>query len=139
MALDASCDGAVAGSRAAVGSGPVVPAGPVVGAGLVVGSGAVGGAERPPSLLHQPHPTLAAQRAFADDCARVLRLAEASGHRLVTALYLVLTRHEAVPSTVDHQLHLTCAECRPEGREPARQYPCPTAQQAYWALDAILR
>lgn len=94
----------------------------------------------PLRLVREPHPALAGQQLFADEAARVLRRAEASGQRLATALYLVLRQHAAVLRVDPEQgLHLTCAECRSEGREPQEQYPCPTAQQSFWALDAVLR
>lgn len=93
----------------------------------------------PLRLVRDPHPALEAQQAFADDCYRVLRLAGASGHRLHTALFLVLRQHYAIPEVAPDGAHLTCAECRAAGRPPAEQYPCPTAQQAFWALDSVLR
>jgi hypothetical protein len=77
--------------------------------------------------------------SFLAASAQLLPRAEASGERLVTALYLILRAHTAVTVTdAEQRRFLTCAECRPEGREPHRQYPCPTAQQAFWALDAVL-
>ena len=93
----------------------------------------------PLRLVRDPHPSLAAQQAFAAECERVLRLAQASGQRLATALYLVLRQHHGVPELGPDGLHLTCAECRAADRAPADQYPCPTAQYAFWALDAVLR
>lgn len=93
----------------------------------------------PLRLVRHPHPALEAQQAFADEADRVLRLAQASGQRLATALYLVLRQHHAVPEMGTDGLHLTCAECRAADRAPADQYPCPTAQHAFWALDAVLR
>ncbi|MCW2805453.1 MAG: hypothetical protein QOF52_704 [Propionibacteriaceae bacterium] len=89
--------------------------------------------------LRQPHTVLDGQQAFISDCARVMLKASASGQRLVVALYLALTYHVAAVSTAeDGTVHLTCCECRSDGREPGAQYPCPTAQQAFWALDAVL-
>ena len=86
------------------------------------------------------HPALAEQREFAAACREVLRRAGAHGHRLVTALHLVLDQHRPVEATTaTGARHLSCAECRPEGRDPAAQYPCPSALQAFWALDAVLR
>ena len=56
----------------------------------------------------------------------------------LAALYLILVAHTAaVPGGPG--IAATCAECRPERRESAGRYPCPTAQQAFWALDASLR
>ncbi|MFL6066019.1 MAG: hypothetical protein ACJ72G_15250 [Friedmanniella sp.] len=76
---------------------------------------------------------------FLAAAAGLLPKAQASGDRLVTALYLILVAHTAVSVTdADGRQYLTCAECRPGLREPGCQYPCPTAQQAYWALDAVL-
>ena len=93
----------------------------------------------PLRLVRDPHPSFDAQQTFLDETTRVMRRAEASGQRLVTALYLVLRQHGAVAEVnPEHGLHLTCSECRSEGRDPADQYPCPTAQQAFWALDAVL-
>ncbi len=93
----------------------------------------------PLRLVRDPHPALEAQQAFADRCDRVLRLAGASGDRLHTALFLVLRQHHAVPEVAADGVHLACAECRAVGRSPAEQYPCLTAQQAFWALDSVLR
>jgi hypothetical protein len=92
----------------------------------------------PLCLVRDPHPAFEAQQAFADEADRVLRLAQVSGQRLATALYLVLRQHHAVPETGLDGLHLSCAECRTGDRAPVDQYPCPTAQQAFWALDAVL-
>jgi hypothetical protein len=90
-------------------------------------------------VLRQPHSAMGGQQAFATGCARVMLKAGVSGHRLVIALHITLTRHApAVAVADDGTVHLTCGECRPDCREPAAQYPCPTAQQAFWALDAIL-
>jgi hypothetical protein len=77
--------------------------------------------------------------AFLAASAELMPRAEASGDRLVTALYLILRAHTAVAETDgDQRRFLACAECRSEGREPHARYPCPTAQQAFWALDAVL-
>ena len=85
------------------------------------------------------HPGLTAQLEFAARCQQVLRRAGAHGHRLVTALHLVLDQHRPVEATTATGVrHLSCAECRPDGRDPAAQYPCPSARQAFWALDAVL-
>jgi hypothetical protein len=92
----------------------------------------------PLCLVRDPHPAFEAQQVFADEADRVLRLAQVSGQRLATALYLVLRQHHAVPEMDVDGLHLTCAECRAGDRAPVDQYPCPTAQQAFWALDAVL-
>ncbi len=90
-------------------------------------------------VVGSPHPDLAAQQLVVDQRTRLLRRAQASGHRLVGALFLVLVRHDAESVvTADGLVHLRCAECRPDHRAPAAQYPCPTAQQALWALDAVL-
>jgi hypothetical protein len=76
---------------------------------------------------------------FLAASAELLPKAEASGDRLVTALYLILRTHTAVPETdAGQQDYLTCAECRPDRGEPHARYPCPTARQAFWALDAVL-
>jgi len=98
-----------------------------------------------PPVVHPPlapqgaPPVLAAQQAFAADVAEVLRRAGTSGQRLTTALFLILAEHAATPVTGDPEsLHLRCSRCRSESPEPADQYPCTTAQQAYWALDAAL-
>jgi hypothetical protein len=96
-------------------------------------------AHRPLTLLREPHPALAGQQAFVADAARVLRRAGASGERLTTALYLILSEHAATPVGGGPEgLHLQCSRCRADDLDPAAQYPCPTAQQALWALDAVL-
>jgi len=82
--------------------------------------------------------TAAARSAtFVRAATALLPRAAASGDRLVTALYLILQTHVGVEvrgSGADSCL--TCAECRPAADG---QYPCRTAEQAFWALDAILR
>ena len=96
---------------------------------------------RLPAPSHEQQSVLLAQQAFVADVADVLRRAGTSGERLTTALFLILAEHAATPVTVlgnADDLHLRCRRCRAEGREPAAQYPCATAQQAYWALDAAL-
>jgi hypothetical protein len=91
------------------------------------------------TLLREPHPALAAQQAFVEAVAPVLRRSGVSGERLTTALHLILLAHPAVPvSDGPDGLHLRCARCRHEGLAPAQQFPCPTAEQAFWALDAAL-
>ena len=96
-------------------------------------------ARRPLTLLREPHPALAAQEAFVVGAARVLRRAATSGERLTTALYLVLAEHAATPvADGPDGLHLRCTRCRHDDLDPAAQYPCPTARQAFWALDAAL-
>ena len=96
-------------------------------------------APRPLTLLRQPHPALGAQQAFVEDAERVLLRAGTRGDRLTTALFLVLRAHgaELVPGQSEGP-HLRCTTCRSDALEPAAQYPCPTAQQAFWALDATL-
>lgn len=95
------------------------------------------GMGRPLTLLRSPQPALAAQQAFAAEVERVLRQAGTSGERLTTALYLILSEHAATPIAVGPEgPHLRCRQCRPGDQEPAARYPCPTAQQAFWALDA---
>lgn len=94
---------------------------------------------QPPVAHPEPQPVLVAQQAFAADVADVLRRAGTSGQRLTTALYLILAEHAATPVAGNPGiLHLRCRRCRSESPEPAAQYPCATAQQAYWALDAAL-
>ncbi|GAA1433167.1 hypothetical protein GCM10009616_24540 [Microlunatus lacustris] len=99
-----------------------------------------------PHAAHRPHVppqvpqrVLADQQAFVADVADVLRRAGTSGQRLTTALFLILAEHGATPAgDGTESLHLRCRRCRSEDLEPAAQYPCTTAQQAYWALDAVL-
>ena len=94
---------------------------------------------RPLTLLREPHPALEAQQAFVAGVDRVQRRAATSGQRLTTALHLILAEHAATPvADGSDGLHLRCTRCRDESQEPAAQYPCPTAQQAFWALDAVL-
>lgn len=90
-------------------------------------------------VIGTPHPALERQQLFADQRRELLPRAQATGQRLASALYVVLNQH--LPATVTSeagQVHLSCAECRPDGREPAEQFPCPTAEQALWALVAAL-
>jgi hypothetical protein len=86
------------------------------------------------------HSAPSEQQAFVDKCQAVLLKAQASGQRSSTALYLILAAHAPVLALTEESVaHLTCAECRPHRRPPEEQYPCRTAQQAFWALDALLR
>jgi hypothetical protein len=89
-------------------------------------------------VMGTPHLALAGQQVALSERSRLLRRAQASGHRLVSALYLVLDRHDASTVVTDGRVHLTCVECHPRGRAADAQFPCPTAQQAMWALDAVL-
>lgn len=91
--------------------------------------------------LHLPAPPtgLRGQLVFQEACDAVLPRAQASGNRMMTALYLILLEHRGVLSGTGPDAPLTCASCRPEVRPPDGTYPCPTAQQAFWALDAVLR
>ena len=77
--------------------------------------------------------------SFAYAAAALLPRAEASGDRLITALYLILKAHAGIPDPTAAGAELTCAECRPAACGEREAYPCRTAQQAFWALDAILR
>ena len=96
-------------------------------------------AHRPLVLHQEPQRVLTAQQAFAADVTDVLRRAGASGQRLTTALFLILSEHAATPVAGDPEnVLLRCSRCRAESPERAAQYPCTTAQQAYWALDAAL-
>lgn len=89
--------------------------------------------------LPTPPAGLRGQLVFREACDLLLPRAQASGNRLMTALYLILLEHRGMPSGSGPDAHLTCASCRPEVRPPDGTYPCPTAQQAFWALDAVLR
>ena len=84
-------------------------------------------------------PPSAAALAFVTAVEQVLPKAEASGDRLITALYLILVVHAPIAvDDAERGPHLTCAECRPAARELDQPYPCRTALRAYWALDAVL-
>lgn len=90
-------------------------------------------------LLRDVHPALVAQQGFARDREAVLVRSGVSGQRLVTALHLVLNTHQPeVAVTPDGSVHLSCGTCRPDDRSASEQYPCVTAQHAFWALDAVL-
>ena len=97
------------------------------------------GTARTLTLVRPPHPALADQQAFAGRADRVLRRAGVSGDRLTTALYLILAEHAPVLAVGPLEgLHLRCSCCWVDGLDPALQYPCLTARQALWALDAVL-
>ena len=67
---------------------------------------------------------VATGRAFVAEVARLLPKAEASGDRLITALYLILVCHPPrIESDGQQRSHLACAECRPD--EPAAGGPVP--------------
>jgi hypothetical protein len=95
--------------------------------------------EAPTLVLVSSSPALIQQQAFLAECERLLRKAGCSGQRLVTALFHILTVHTPVLADGSGQsTYYACRECRLEGRQPAEQYPCRTAQEACWALDAVL-
>lgn len=66
----------------------------------------------------------------------VLQRALVSGDRLVGALAIILHGHEPVRSTSGAGLR--CRECRVLGDTPHNAYPCPTTNNALWALESVL-
>ena len=67
----------------------------------------------------------------------VLRRALASGDRLVGALAVILNGHDPERSGAETgRPVLRCRACRPAGAPGLDAYPCPTAKNALWALEA---
>lgn len=89
-------------------------------------------------LVGRMDPEVEAQQEFLSQTDRLLRRAGASGDRMVTALYLILAVHAAIADVGSDRARYICAVCRPDAH-PAQSYPCPTAEQATWALEAVFR
>ncbi|MCJ1688466.1 BLUF domain-containing protein [Rathayibacter sp. VKM Ac-2927] len=72
--------------------------------------------------------------------AQALRRALVSGDRFVASLAIILHGHrpENVLNTdTDTIIRRRCAECRPSAAPEIDSYPCSTAKNAIWALEAI--
>ena len=97
------------------------------------------GSTQPPRLALVPSRAWPpAQQEFLAERDRLLVRAAVSGHRSTTALYVILRTHGAEPVATGARRTLCCVTCvRPGGAERVR-YPCPTAEQALWALAATL-
>lgn len=66
-----------------------------------------------------------------------LRRALVSGDRLIGALGIILNGHEPeVLEAVDGSASVRCRECRSQDSPVLDDYPCPTAKNALWALEA---
>lgn len=97
------------------------------------------GPTQPPRLvLVPPQVGSAAQQEFLAERDRLLVRAAVSGHRSTTALYLILRSHGAEPATTGAGRTLCCVTCASPGGAERACYPCPTAEQALWALAATL-
>ena len=79
-----------------------------------------------------PHPE---QEAFIRQRTTLLRRALASGDRLIGALAIILHAHDTTSVLTGGQAVLRCRECRADGGRG--DYPCSTASNALWALDAV--
>ena len=67
----------------------------------------------------------------------VLRRALSTGDRLVGSLAIILNGHDPEPTTSsDGQAYLQCRVCRSHGEPTLDAYPCATAKNALWALEA---
>jgi hypothetical protein len=80
----------------------------------------------------------AAQQEFLTERDRLLPRAAASGERSTTALYLILAAHDAELPSAGAGHALCCVTCVRPGGAARAPYPCPTAEQALWALAALL-
>jgi hypothetical protein len=97
------------------------------------------GSTQPPRLvLVPPRAGTAAQRGFLAERDHLLVRAAVSGDRSTTALYLILQSHGAEPATTGADRTLCCVTCVRAGGAERVCYPCPTAEQALWALAATL-
>ena len=97
------------------------------------------GSTPPPRLvLVSPRAGSAAQQEFVAERDRLLVRAAVSGDRSTTALYLILRSHGAEPATTGAGRTLCCVTCVRPGGGDRVCYPCPTAEQALWALAATL-
>jgi len=87
-----------------------------------------------------PSSPLSETKEYVQRRAGVLRRALVSGDRLVTTLAIILHGHR--PEAVlegDAVVHLHCAECRGASGGELDHYPCSTAKNAIWALEAAAR
>ncbi|SDU92487.1 Sensors of blue-light using FAD [Microlunatus sagamiharensis] len=67
----------------------------------------------------------------------VLRRALSTGDRLVGALAIILNGHDPEPTvSSDGQAYLQCRVCRTHDEPTLDAYPCATAKNALWALEA---
>lgn len=78
------------------------------------------------------------QHLFIDRRTHLLRRALASGDRLIGTLAIILHAHETESSLGTGTIYLRCRECRVHDDPGLDQYPCATASNALWALDAVL-
>ncbi|GAB2578144.1 BLUF domain-containing protein [Microlunatus antarcticus] len=77
------------------------------------------------------------QQDYLERRRTALRRALVSGDRLVGALGIILNGHEAeVVDDADGRSRVRCRECRAYGSAVLDEYPCPTAKNALWALEA---
>lgn len=77
------------------------------------------------------------QQDFDERRRAALRRALVSGDRLVGALGIILNGHE--PEVFEHEdgtSSVRCRECRSQDAPVLDDYPCPTANNALWALEA---
>jgi Sensors of blue-light using FAD len=77
------------------------------------------------------------QQDFDERRRAALRRALVSGDRLVGALGIILNGHE--PEVFEHAdgtSSVRCRECRSQDAPVLDDYPCPTANNALWALEA---
>lgn len=79
------------------------------------------------------------QHVFIDQRTRLLRRALASGDRLISSLAVILHAHETESHLSAGTIYLRCRECRAHDDPGLDQYPCATASNATWALDAVIR
>lgn len=98
----------------------------------------VGDAGAPRLVLVPPLAVSTAQQEFVAERDRLLPRAAVSGARATTALYLILRAHDAELSTTGAGRTLCCVTCTGPGAAERVRYPCSTAEQALWALAAIL-
>lgn len=82
-----------------------------------------------------PRSVLPEQDLFIRQRTALLRRALASGDRLIGALAIILHAHDTTSVLSGGQLVLQCRECRADG--DGVHYPCSTAANALWALDAV--
>lgn len=75
------------------------------------------------------------QEVFIRQRTTLLRRALASGDRLIGALAIILHAHDTTSVLAGGRVVLQCRECRADGS--GGPYPCSTAANALWALDAV--
>lgn len=78
------------------------------------------------------------QRTFLNRRIALLRRGLANGNRLISALSVILDAHDAETVEADGSVRLRCRQGCTTDQLDVPGYPCFTALNAFWSLDATL-